>query len=231
MDVWGMTVAAFRRWYVLIPLLVISLAAAYVVGSRSQSDYEVTGAVMLVAPADNPVPSNPYAADSAVQILGIKAMSSSTRSSFVERGLSGDYEIEYDDDTPVMEITVVGESQEVALGTGQQLVKYLSSTLGRSQGELGVPRAARVVLTIVDAPDVVNPTEGGTVRVTAILAVLGIVVSFLIAVIVDAILARRRSLAQAKAAAEGEGTESEPQTSPDTLTMNATRVGPAEIDP
>lgn len=229
MDVWGLTVAAFRRWYVLIPLLLLSLAAAFLIGARSQSEYEVSGAVMLVVPAENPYPSNPYAADSAVQILGIKASSSSTRRAFAAQGLSSQYEIVYDDDTPVMTFTVTGDNEETALRTGERLVAHLTTTLAQSQADYGIPRRSRVKVTTVDAPDVVNPAEGGTLRVTAMLALVGVVFSFAVAVVVDAILARRSALAE-----DGTGTVgavTSPEETTDSELRGATRVGPTKSDP
>lgn len=200
MDVWGLTVAAFRRWYVLIPLLLLSITVAFFLGSRAQSDYEVEGAVMMVTPGANPVPWNPYAAESAVQILAVKAMSSSTRTAFLDQGLSNEYEILYDRNTPVMTFTVVGSSSQVAVDTAVQVVDFLETTLSKSQKELGIRPADRVTITIIDAPDVVEPTSGGRLRVTAIVGTLGILASVAIAVLVDGLMVRRQKKAMAASA-------------------------------
>lgn len=197
MDVWGLTVAAMRRWYVLIPLLVVSLAFAYVIGSGSdsQSEHEVDGAVVLLAPPSVPVPTgaNPYAGSSAAQLLTIQATSSATREAFREEGLSDDYRIFYESRSPVISLTVSAGSEQLALDTGEGVVAYLRTTLADSQEELGVDEPDRVTLGVVDAPDVVNPVEAGAMRLTAVIGVLGIVLSFAIAVFVDAVFTRRKS--------------------------------------
>ena len=192
-DVWGLTVAAFRRWYVLIPLVLVSLGLAYLAGSRTQSEYELDGAVLLLVPSGDPVATNPYASAAGVEILGLKAMSSSTRASFEDEGLSSDYDISYDRRSPVIRFELVADSELAALGTGEGLVEYLANTLNESQGDLGIRDADRVTLEVVDAPDDVVPVAKGRLRVTAVIAVLGVIASFAVAVFTDAILVRQAS--------------------------------------
>lgn len=207
MDVWGLTVAALRRWYVLLPLLAISLAAAYLVGSRTQADYEVTGAVVLVVP-EQAVP-NPYAGDFASELLGIRLMSNSTREDFVSQGLPGEYEIDYERRSPVMTMTVVAGSEAVAVETAGEVVAYLDEALDSAQKERDVPRASRVTLEIVDAPDAAEPVVSGRLRVTGVVAVAGTILSLACAVLVDVILVRRRDRARI-AASSSPAPEPEP---------------------
>lgn len=191
MDIWGLTVAAMRRWYVLVPLLLISVAGALAVGSRSQADYEVSGAVMLSVPPQDPNTPNPYSQIYAVEILGIKATSSSTRSEFADDGLSEDYTITYDRRSPVLSLDVVADSAAQALDTADRIVEYVETTLNDEQGRLGVRKQHRVSLVVIDAPDVVEPVVSGRVRVTAVILAMGVLLSFLCAILLDAILTRR----------------------------------------
>lgn len=192
-DVWGLTQAALRRWYVFIPLVLASMAVAFAVASRDQAVYEAGGAVILVAPAQDPTTPNLYASSAAVQVLGLTAMSSAARASIVEDGLSEDYEISFTRQSPVMTIDVVADSPKVALSTAEGIVDFLETTLDRSQEELDIRKRNRSTLLIVDAPDTVNPVEGGARRVAAMLGGLGIVVALAMAVLLDAALARRKS--------------------------------------
>lgn len=208
LDIWGLAVASLRRWYVLVPLLIISLAAAFAIGSRSQSEYEVSGVVILLVPEQDPGSPNPYAGSSASQLLTIQATSSAARTAFLEKGLSDEYEVFHESRTPIVQLTVVAVSEQAALDTAEEIVEYLETTLDLSQKELGITKSARVTLGVVDAPDVVNPAEGGRLRLTGVLAVLGIIGSFACTVLVDAILARRKSLSGAG------GTESPKPTAP-----------------
>jgi hypothetical protein len=199
-DVWGLTVAALRRWYILLPLLAISLVAAIALGSRAQSEYEVTGSVMLVAPPqENP---NPFADDYASEILGIGLASSSTREDMANQGLSDAYELAYDRGSPIISMRVVAPTEALALQTADELVARLDRTLSSAQTERGIPRSTRVALDVVDAPDVAEPVVTGRLRLTAVIALAGGILSVACAVLADVILLRRRDRRQAALATE-----------------------------
>lgn len=207
MDIWGLTAAALRRWYVLVPMLAISVAAAYLLGSRAQAEYEVNGSVMLVVPPQrNP---NPYSDDYATEILGIQATSSSTREDFVNRGLTDKYVVEFERRSPIMTLQVVASDELMALETAEAIIDYLDDTLIGAQKDRGVANAQQVTLAVVDAPDAAEPVVGGRMRVTAVVVGLGALLSLACAVFVDAILLRRRDRATAAASASPQ-TGSEP---------------------
>lgn len=198
MDVWGLTIAALRRWYVLLPLLALSLTAAYLVGARAQAEYEVNGAVMLVVPPQRY--PNPYADDYASEILGIRVGSSSTREDFESQGLSGEYEIDYERRSPIMSIKVVSSSEAVAVKTAEEIIGYLDDVLEAAQEVREVPKGAQVTLEVVDAPDTAEPVVSGRLRVTGMVAVAGGILSLACAVFLDAILIRRRRRVETAAA-------------------------------
>ena len=60
MDVWRITVAAVRRWYVLVPLLALTVVLALAAGRGVKEEYEVTGAAMVVPGRSYSEIPNPY---------------------------------------------------------------------------------------------------------------------------------------------------------------------------
>ena len=193
MDLWGLTIAVLRRWYITLPLLAMSLATAFMVGQRAQAEYEVIGSLLLVAPPQtNP---NPFADDHAAEILGIQVGSSSTRADMLAQGFSDGFELDYERGSPIMSMRVVSISATVAVETAEEVVARLDEALREGQMGRQVPNASRVTMDIVDAPDAVEPVVSGQLRLTAVIAVVGVILSLAFALLADVFLLRRRKAA------------------------------------
>ena len=199
MDLWGLTIAVLRRWYVTLPLLAISMTTALWVGQRVQAEYEVIGSVMLVAPPQtNP---NPFADDHAAEILGIRVGSSSTREEMLGDGFSDEYELDFERGSPIMSMRVISSSEALTVATAQEIVARLDEALREGQTGRQVPSASRVTMDVVDAPDAAEPVISGRLRLTAVIAVAGGILSLACALLADVFLLRRRERAARVAAA------------------------------
>src|SRR5690606_25498908 len=94
MDVWRITVAALRRWYVLVPLLALTVVLALAAGRGVKEEYEVTGATMLVPGRSISDVPNPYGGPSdANNAVSIVLNSPEARRSIAEQGLIETYEV------------------------------------------------------------------------------------------------------------------------------------------
>lgn len=195
MDVWSLTVAALRRWYVLLPGLVMTAMLTMSAGSSIAPEYETTGAALLVPPGVASDKVNPYAASSGPEVLRTIVNGSAVRTRFAEQGLDPGYEIAVTTRTPIYQIKVRSGDRQRTLGTASAVIEALRQELANGQREFGIPPEAMVTVQIIDAPDSLTEVGTGAARVKAVVALLGVIASVALAVTYDDVrnmLRRRR---------------------------------------
>lgn len=190
MDVWGVITVLVRRWMIFVPALIVGFLPLAVIDLDSQAEYQVEGSVLLVEPATNDGPPNPYASSGGSQVLAIELNSSATRSAFGARDLSTDFEVAYEDRSPVIGIQVTGGTPAEAQATADALLEELGSVLAASQTELGIPDPSQVRLRVLDSPDVVVESSGST-RTVITIAVLGTLFAIAVTLFADYFMTRR----------------------------------------
>lgn len=195
MDVWAITVAVLRRWYVFLPLLILSVLAALFVGSRAPEQYQVRATVVLVpGPEPTEIP-NPYGGlGETGQILQILLASTATREDFEERGLDHEYQVEALRDTHMVTMRVTADSEQVALDTAGAMIEFMSERLAARQDEANLPEGSQTSVDVLEAPVVTGTVSEGRTRNMAIVGVAGAALSLLVAVLFDDVvgLLRRR---------------------------------------
>lgn len=194
MDVWNLTRAALRRWYVLLPALLVTALLTSSAGSSIAPEYETTGAALLVPPAVGGGPANPYTASSGPEVLRTIVSGSAVRSRLAAQGLDPGYDLSVTSRTPIFTITVRSDGQQRALGTGAAVIEALRQELTRAQAGFGVPPAAMASVQVIDAPDTAAEVGNGAIRIKAVVGLLGVVGSLALAITFDdlLLLVRRR---------------------------------------
>lgn len=194
MDIWGLTKAALRRWYILLPGILITGVLAAMVGQGIDPEYETSGAALLVQSPGEEFLGNPYAETSGPSALQIIVSSSQTRARLAASGLDGDYELTVDNRTPIFRIAVTSATAETAVATGQAVIDELAVTLQAEQLARGVPESAMATIQVLDAPDAVLTVSSSRFRTLAVIGVVGIIVSLGLAIFFDDLmmLLRRR---------------------------------------
>jgi hypothetical protein len=195
-DVWSLTVAALRRWYVLVPALLVTALVTMSAGSTIAPEYETTGAALLVAPGVASDKVNPYASSSGPEVLRTIVNGSAVRARFAAQGLQPDFEITVTPRTPIYHVKVRSGDRQRTVGTASAVIEALRQELANGQREFGIPPEAMVTIQIIDAPDSLSEVGTGAVPVKALVALLGIGASVALAVTYDDIrnlIRRRRS--------------------------------------
>ena len=194
MDVWSLTRAALRRWYFLLPALLITAVLTSSAGSSITPEFETTGAALMVPPATAGGPANPYAASSGPEVLRTIVSGSAVRSRLATQGLEPGFELTVTSRTPIFNITVRSDDRQRALGTGAAVVEALRQEVTSAQANFGVPPAAMATVQVIDAPDTVTEVGSGAIRVKAVVGLLGVVGSLALAITFDdlLLLVRRR---------------------------------------
>ncbi|UFU02385.1 hypothetical protein LQF12_12900 [Ruania suaedae] len=214
MDVWRITVAALRRWYILLPLLALTGYATVTVGDSVRPQYEVTATGILVPGIVESEIANPYGGlEDTATVLAIVLDNPASRAHIESLGLNSQYVVDPRSRTTIVDFSVVGETPQMGLATGKAVLDLASEELAQRQGAVGIPADAQVGVQILQAPSVTAVVADGKMRNMAIVAMLGAAVSVLIAILFDDMvglirrgIGRRRERRAAPREAAGAGT-------------------------
>lgn len=216
-DVWRITLATLRRWYIFLPVLALTGGAVYLVGEGVAPEYEVTGTA-LITPGRTPSPvPNPYGGqDQANAAVAIVLNSAEKRGTVVAEGLVGEYQVSNQSRSTIMNMTVRSGDAERALATGHRIFEMATEELASRQSGAGMPASSQYRLDVLAAPTVVNAVYDGKLQSQAITGLLGASAALLLAVLFDDIVglyrrgrARRRSR-RADHKSSGAAEQSEP---------------------
>ncbi|MEE6283065.1 hypothetical protein [Georgenia sp. MJ170] len=195
MDVWQITLATLRRWYIFLPLLALTGVAVYLAGDSVQPEYEVTGTALITpgsAPATVP---NPYGGqDQANAAVAIVLNSMETQARIAAEGLAPAYEVSTQSRSTIMNVRVRADDPHVALETGRRVFELAAEELSTRQGAAGVSASSQYGVDVLAEPSVESVVYDGKRKVQAAVAVLGAGLALLVAVLFDDIvgLYRRR---------------------------------------
>lgn len=200
MDIARLSAACLRRWYLLLPLLLLTGLGVVVVGDRINPEYQSNGSVLFYGSAVESPEANPYGnAVPAASALTVIATGGTFRSQVAEEGFSPDYEIEEANakpgtSSPMLAVLVRADDPESALGTRDAVIAQMSEELNERQAQLGIPLAARTSISVLDVPEDVSTLTTGPLRAQIVVLVLGVALSFLLVVLLDDLIlsARRR---------------------------------------
>lgn len=216
MDVWRLTMAALRRWYVLVPALGLAAALVIASGRGVAPEYETTGAALLVPPAVQSTSTNVYAQSSGPQALQIIVSGSATRAKLAAQGFDASYDVRVASRSSIFELDVRGADATTTIATGSAVLDELAAQLQEQQAALGIQSQAMAQLQILDAPDAVSASNSSATRVMAVVALLGVIGSVALAVCFDdlVLLLRRRRAYQRTLTPEGGSGDAPPADDP-----------------
>ncbi len=196
-----------RRWYVVLPALLLTVAGAAATMRAVAPTYEVSAAVVLLGPATAgapvagqpaPPPVNPYlefggALETTGLILSRSLMSESTVDRLAAQGATATYEVGTGSEggSPIVNVIATGPDQEAAKRTAAIVMAELRSELARRQVAAGAPASQFIRVEDVTRPDSATRTSGSRLRAVAAVMALGIALSFGLGFMAEAIAARR----------------------------------------
>ncbi|MGN0065008.1 MAG: hypothetical protein ACI379_12270 [Nocardioides sp.] len=243
MDVWRITVAALRRWYILLPLLGVTVALVLAAGRGGQPEYEVTGASMVVPGRIYDEVPNPYGGPSdATNAVAIVLNSPAARQQIADEGLIPTYEVSPESRSTIIRFQVRGESEQQAIETGTAVFRMAAVELQERQSAAGIRLAAQYSIDVLQQPSVSAAVTDGKLRNMAIVGVLGAGLSLVVAVFFDdviGLLRLRRRRKQEKGTSEGDHSDPARLNDPDsdsgreteTLPEHGTRPGAEDQAP
>jgi capsular polysaccharide biosynthesis protein len=202
MDVWKLLTALRRRWYLFVPLVVCSIVAALTVGLWVRPEYKaaaVIGISYAPAPQDpqqaaqgralNPYADMTYSARVLYQVL----QSTAVETQLQQHGLTGTLTVQaVAQQVPFVSISAASSDPGQAIATVQGTIQLAKNVLQERQSQTYAAPQDYVGIDILDDADAVVPSRSGQIQAFA--AVLGVTgtLSFLVTVVADDILLRRR---------------------------------------
>lgn len=181
MDLWTSLQVLARRWYVFIPLLIVTAAAGYVTTVAMAPVYAVNSSVVLLGPQDpdaGAAAANPYLNfDGSLETTAQLLVSSFASDAYVKqlqgRGASGDFAVS-SPGGPIVDIVSHGATPDEAKATAEVVTSSLRSDLKDRQLSVGASDKALIRVQTLVPPTNASYEIGSRVRVLAALGVVGI---------------------------------------------------------
>ncbi|MFE7409678.1 O-antigen ligase family protein [Streptomyces laurentii] len=194
-----------RRWYVMVPLALLSLVAGGFLAMRTPVTYESRAEMALLdsARVARPAPSygNPlaYASGSLIgtaDVLIRALQSPETVGLLRERGITDAYGVDFaaNADGPLLTLTVTGESRTRVLEETRLITDFASEELRSLQQQVKVPEGYEVRSARIVPPQ--KPVSEPKTRYQKVAAVVafGLTAAFVLSFVVEAwAMARRRA--------------------------------------
>jgi len=202
MDVGELLALLRRRWAVLVPLLALTLVgiggAWAKIPTQYQSQIQLT---MLNAPKITDEPGNdgnPYLAFDTtlavdVDFLARNVTSGASGAQLAARGVTEDYSAAIADNAlgPFMQLTVTGPDKQHIAQSMQTLINFTEQRWHSLQVAAGSPAGSIIGLTEIAPASAPTPVYKRKFEAVAGVAVLGIILSVLVAVVLDSVMRRR----------------------------------------
>jgi hypothetical protein len=212
MDFWKTMGVLLRRWYVAVPVFVISLGLGAGVFMTVHTQYESTGTIVLTAPTAGAVtstdptkavgPGNPLldfegSLTTTSQLLTQSLSSPTVAKQIASQGGVDTYQAG-DGLTggPFIVIIADATSPQAAERTVSLALKYAEDELNTRQKTLNAPTVTYIGTQVVVAPTPATTKIGGKVRAGGVALVAGLVVSLAAAFGLESMSNKRRRRAE-----------------------------------
>lgn len=202
-DLWDLTRLLYRRWYVALPMLLVSVAVVLVASRSVQPDYSASGHMVLIpprgpaetAPGVEPAkirnPWNELGFQALGQAAIIKVEDKKVLDGLKAGGFTPNITVTIDYRTPVFVIEAVGTSPEQATGTVRQVMMLLDKEVLTAQSEYAVTQQDLITTLALDHGDQVTAVTSKVKRVLIVAFGIGLLVTAAATIGADALLRRR----------------------------------------
>jgi capsular polysaccharide biosynthesis protein len=200
MDFWDVAKLIWRRWYVAIPLLLLTIAGAVWTSATVAPDYRVTGHIAVVGPAIQRADTgaevtrvNPWSSEALADAAAIRLQGQALADAMSAEGYRGEWSALVTGRLPVIRVEVVAERPEQAQATMQRLRDAIEQEVRSRQAEYNVVREEQISTVSYDGGETVEPVTGKVKRALIVVVAAGLILTVGIVVAFDAIARRRRA--------------------------------------
>lgn len=205
MDLWDLAKLMGRRWYLMAPMVILTLAATSWALLTIKPDYTSTGQIMLIPPADRTplTPAELQSTNTWVEVgedimakaLSISLNTNQTHKEIEGEGFSTAFEVAAEDRSSILTVTATATTAEAAQATVQRLEKQITREVEEMQARYK-PKAGRAISTqVLDAGDTIEVVSSKVKRAAVVIIGVGLLLTAAVTIVGDNIL-RRRARAQ-----------------------------------
>jgi len=199
-DIWGAILVLARRFYLTVPLAAASLIAAYVLTHSIAPEYHASASVVLIGPTAiedkaNPAPVNPYAQLGTTTMAATIQLDLSNDSSVAQvlaAHNSTNYSATAVSRTPIITLTATSADPRQAVSTANQLISILRQNLASRQQPFTTKPTEQITAQVLSAAELATADTSSRTKAEAISMGTAIVLTIIVVLIVDAVLASRR---------------------------------------
>ncbi len=202
MDLWQITQIVLRRWYVFIPVCVVTALALTRVSHRVQPEFHSTAVVQVNGPTTSPhfatnadVPVNPWLQQgtaNTAQALMILMMGQADRYAILEAGGSPSYAITVRARSSLMTFDIAADTAARAKVTSAQIPVLVAKELARVQDESSARDNQRLTVEALVSGETPALSQPGLRKEQAAVLGLGLALAVVSSLALDAGLSARR---------------------------------------
>lgn len=152
MDVIEIARTVLRRWYVMVPVLLVTAGLAYTIVSTAESEYETTGSFLMTDVAMAGQGAEGASVSLSPQIVAEIAQGDEVRQTVTEAGGAADYEVVAGSEAGLLRIQAVGSAEQSTALTVQLVIEQIDRLLAERQEAAGIPQGGRSSLEILSSP-------------------------------------------------------------------------------
>lgn len=201
MDIWELCKLVGRRWYLGVPMLVLTIVATGWALTTIKPDYSSEGTIILVPPADKTPLSNSeltstntwveLGEDVMAQAVTISVQTKDTRDQVLKDGFNDQYVVTAQDRSNLITIDATAATPALAQGTVQRVQKQIANEVEQKQAVFH-PKAGRSITTqVLDDGDTVNTVSSKVKRAAVIIIGVGLLLTVAVTIVGDLLLKRR----------------------------------------
>ena len=201
MDLWDLAKLMGRRWYLMAPMIILTLAATSWALLTIKPDYTSTGQIMLIPPADRTplTPAELQSTNTWVEVgedimakaLSISLNTNQTHKEIEGEGFSSAFEVAAEDRSSILTVTATATTPEAAQATVQRLEKQITREVEEMQARYK-PKAGRAISTqVLDAGDTIEVVSSKVKRAAVVIIGVGLLLTAAVTIVGDNILRRR----------------------------------------
>lgn len=190
MDLWQVLMILLRRWYVVIPVLLLTAYVANQASGRVDPTYNAYASVFVYV--ENRAPEGNPPTEQSAQAASVALDAPKVRQRLADAGLSPQYSVRARSRNPFMDVSVEAGSPEVALETVRGVVNLIPEEFasrpqiyaGRSP-LAGQPGGPRLAIEVLAGPAVEDAAYEGRTRLVVVIAAVGLVAAVLLALLTE----------------------------------------------
>ena len=199
MEFWTSVKVILRRWYVVIPCLMLTCVVGLYLVKHVRSTYQASGSVLLSGSGHASRPEtastvagvNPYANMDQGQLAFLVSQSAGStafQEEMTQAGAVGTYSVTAIPAEPAMTVTLSAPSPEQAMSSYRKLVSLLDSQIALKQRAVGAPADTLVGVQSWISPSSAVAVNAAKVKALILVLVIGLLLTLSLAFLVDALL-------------------------------------------